>query len=64
MGWNEQVSLVSGVASGALHVYAHMYFADWTVAQGFESPVTWIMVVSAFVGTWLLLTEKDGYYGN
>lgn len=62
--YNEKVAFVSGVASGALHIYAHMYFAGWSFNEGIESMVTWVMAVSAFVFMWVLLTEKDNYHGN
>jgi len=61
-GYNLNVAIVSGLAGGGLHVWAHNYFAGWSYSQGIESTVTYVMVVSAFVATYALLAEKDSYH--
>lgn len=62
--YNLKVGALSGVASGAFHGYAHMYFAGWTLQRAIESNVTWVMAISAFAFTTFLLMEKDNYHEN
>lgn len=60
--YNAKASFISGVANAAIHGFAHMHFANWSVQRALESNVTWVMGVVAFVATFILLTAKDDYH--
>lgn len=62
LGYNAKVGVLSGVSSGALHGFAHMELAGWTMQRAIESNVTWVMVIAAGVMTYALLAEKDNYH--
>lgn len=60
--YNEKVGILSGVSSGALHGFAHMEFAGWTMQRAIESNVTWVMAIAGAIFTYVLLAEKDNYH--
>lgn len=60
--YNFKVATVSGISAATLHVFAHMQFNNWTVNQGVESNVTWLIGVSAFVAMFAMLQAKDNYH--
>ncbi|QSJ05045.1 virion protein [Haloarcula virus Hardyhisp2] len=62
MNYNLKVGAISGISSGAIHGFAHMYFANWSLQRAIESNVTWVMAIAGMVATYALLAEKDNYH--